>query len=179
VNSHERERAVASDPLALIGPRFRRDFGTGARLEITHPWARATSAAQKNGAAYMTIRNHGEERERLIAVRTGEARGAELHASTVTAEGVAQMRAAEALDIPPNGEAKLAPSGVHIMLVGLKGPLLEGVSSPMTLVFERAGEVNVEVEVMSVRANEKIDHDDAHASHAGTEHGSHGAGHQP
>jgi hypothetical protein len=148
-------------------------------LVIEHPWARATVAAQKNGAAYMTLRNRGSEPERLLAVRTDEARSAELHGSTITAEGVMQMRAAGPLDIPPEGEAKLAPSGVHIMLVGLKGPLFEGVTFPMTLVFERAGEVNVEVEVMGARANETIVHDEAHAPHAGTEHGGHGAGHQP
>ena len=154
------------------------EYGAGT-LEITHPWARTTSAAQKNGAAYMTIRNRGEEPERLIAVRTGEARGAELHASTVTAEGVAQMRAAGPLDIPPDGEAKLAPSGIHIMLVGLKGPLLEGVSFPMTLVFERTGEVNVEVEVMGTPTGHgggSSSAEDA-AEHGGQAGGDHGAQH--
>lgn len=140
-------------------------------LEIEHPWARATSPQQKNGAAYMDVRNSGGEPDRLLAVRTGEAGSAELHATTVTGDGVAQMRAVEAVDIPPGGEAALAPVGLHVMLVGLKGPLYEGVTFPMTLVFERAGEVGVEVEVMGAGTSATVDHD------AG--HGEHDAGHQP
>ena len=116
-------------------------------LTIEHPYARATVAVQKNGAAYMVIRNRGSEPDRLLGARTGEAQAAELHGTTVTAEGVARMRPAEAVEIPPGGEAKLAPGGLHVMLVGLGSPLVEGTSFPMTLVFERAGEVEVKVMV--------------------------------
>jgi copper(I)-binding protein len=120
-------------------------------LTIEHPHARATVAVQKNGAAYMVIRNRGSEPDRLLGARTGEAQAAELHGTTVDAEGVARMRPAEAVEIPPGGEAKLAPGGLHLMLVGLKRPLVEGTSFPMTLVFERAGEVEVEVMVEGLR----------------------------
>lgn len=153
--------SLASTPVAA------HEYKAG-NLEIEHPWARATSAQQMNGAAYMTVRNSGGEPDRLLAVRTGEAGSAELHTTTVTGDGVAQMRAVEAVDIPPGGEAALAPVGLHVMLVGLKGPLYEGVTFPMTLVFERAGEVGVEVEVMSPATSATVDHD-----------AEHGAGHQP
>jgi periplasmic copper chaperone A len=120
-------------------------------LTIEHPHARATVAVQKNGAAYMVIRNRGSEPDRLLGARTGEAQAAELHGTTVTAEGVARMRRAEAVEIPPGSEARLAPGGLHLMLVGLKTPLVEGTSFPMTLVFERGGEVEVEVMVEGLR----------------------------
>ena len=116
-------------------------------LTIEHPHARATVVVQKNGTAYMVIRNRGSEPDRLLGARTGEAQAAELHGTTVSPEGVARMRPAEAVEIPPGGEAKLAPGGLHLMLVQLKGPLVEGTTFPMTLVFERAGEVEVEVMV--------------------------------
>lgn len=152
-------------------------------LVVEHPWARATVAVQKNGAAYMTIRNRGHEPERLLAVRTGEAQAAEFHGTTVTAEGVAQMRPAGGVEVPSGGEAKLAPGGVHVMLGGLKRPLYEGVSFPMTLVFERAGEVDIEVEVIGARTKEMVDHDEDQVPVAEPGHGSHGAehgaGHKP
>jgi periplasmic copper chaperone A len=136
-------------------------------VTIVHPHARATAAAQKNGAAYMTIRNRGPEPERLLAVRTGEARSAELHGTTISADGVARMRPAEPLVIPPRGEVRLAPGALHVMLVGLKSPLFEGTSFPMILVFERAGEVEVEVMVEGAGAGQ-------------SGHGAdHGAGQEP
>jgi periplasmic copper chaperone A len=120
---------------------------TAGDVTIVHPHARATVAVQKNGAACTVVRNRGAEPERLLAVRTDEARSAELHGTTISADGVARMRPAKALEIPPGGEARLAPGGLHVMLVGLKTRLFEGTIFPMTLVFERAGEVQVEVMV--------------------------------
>jgi copper(I)-binding protein len=116
-------------------------------IVIEHPWARATAPVQKTGAAYMRIRNQGTEPERLLAARTVEAQSAKLHSSTITPEGVARMRPVETLEIPPGGEAKLAPGGLHLMLVELRGQLFEGTMFPITLVFERTGEVEIEVEV--------------------------------
>jgi copper(I)-binding protein len=138
-------------------------------LTIEHPYARATAEVQKNGAAYVVIRNHGSEPERLLGARIGEAQAVELHGTTVTAEGVARMRRAEAVEILPGGEARLAPGGLHLMLVGLKTPLVEGTSFPMTLVFERAGEVEVEVMVEGLRGGGAGGGQEGHG-------GGHGAG---
>jgi periplasmic copper chaperone A len=138
---------------ALGGPVAAQEKVAGT-LVVEHPHARATVAVQKNGAAYMVIRNRGSEPERLLGVRTAEAQSAELHGTTVTPEGVARMRPAEAVEVPPGGEATLAPGGLHVMLVGLTSPLVEGTSFLMTLVFERAGEVEVEVMVEGLRGGD-------------------------
>ena len=129
-------------------PSSAHEIEAGA-IVIVHPWARATGSPQRNGAAYMVIRNQGASPDRLLAARTGEAQSAGLHGSTVTPEGIARMRPVEAVEIPPKGEARLAPGGLHVMLGGLRGQLHEGTMFPLTLVFERAGEVQVEVEVTS------------------------------
>jgi copper(I)-binding protein len=137
--------------IALAAPVLAHEL-TAGDVVIDHPHAHATVAVQKNGAAYMIIRNRGSAPERLLAVRTNEARSAEVHGTTITPEGVAQMRRVEAINIPPDGEVRLAPGGLHVMLTGLKGPLVEGTSFPMTLVFARAGEVGVEVMVDGANA---------------------------
>lgn len=139
--------ALALGVTAAAVPARAHEIKAGAIL-IEHPWARTTTAAQKNGAAYMIIRNGGEAPERLLGARSIEAESAGLHGTTITTDGVARMRSAEAVEIPPGGEVRLTPGGVHVMLAGLKGRLFEGISFPMTLLFERAGEIAIEVEVM-------------------------------
>jgi hypothetical protein len=120
-------------------------------LTVVDPWARATIGSQKVGAAYVTIRNRGKEPDRLVGVRTDVAESAMLHASSVTSEGVAEMRPVDSVEIPPGGEARLAPRGTHVMLMGLKAPLVAGKSFPLTLEFERAGAVKVEAKVQGGR----------------------------
>ena len=120
-------------------------------LTVVDPWARATIGSQNVGAAYVTVRNRGKVADRLVGVRTDAAESAALHSSTVTSEGVAEMRPVDSVEIPPGGEAKLAPRGTHVMLTGLKAPLVAGKSFPLTLEFERAGTVEVEAKVESGR----------------------------
>lgn len=148
------ERRVAAVVLGLVAaglaamPSSSHEIRKG-EVSIEHPWARATLPAQENGAVYMVIRNRGTEAERLLAARTGEAQRAELHGSAATTEGFALVRPAGALEIPPGSEARLSPGGGHVALGGLWGQLFEGTMFSVTLVFERAGEVEVEVEVVS------------------------------
>lgn len=109
-------------------------------LVIENPWAR--ESVTRTGAAYLTVRNDGSEDDRLIGVASEVAEEAELHTSVVE-DGVMRMRPAEAVEVPAHGEAVLEPGGLHVMLVGLRAPLEEGGSFPLTLVFENAGEVEV------------------------------------
>lgn len=143
-------------------------------LVIEHAWARATTAVQKNGSVYMTIANHGGEPDRLVGARSSAAGSATLHVNTVTPEGVVQMRSVDTVDIAPGGEVRLAPGGLHIMLSGLSAPLAGDTKVPMTLVFERAGEVAVEVEVMAHGAQPSGHGDDSAAAGAAMDHGAHG-----
>lgn len=114
-------------------------------IQVEQPWARA--AATANSAAYLTLENHGTDPDRLVAVATPAARSAELHTTSVDAQGVASMRPVQAIDLPAGGQAQLAPGGLHIMLMGLTQPLEVGQHFPVTLTFEKAGEMTVEVAV--------------------------------
>ena len=68
-------------------------------------------------------------------------------AVTIDAQGVGRMVPVQAVDVPSGAEAKLAPGGLHVMLIGLKQPLKEGQTFPLTLNFEHAGPVTVEVAI--------------------------------
>ena len=118
-------------------------------LVIERPWARASIGASRPGAAYFTVRNAGSEDDLLTEVETSAAHMAEMHVTEVK-DGVASMAPVETLEIPAGGEATLAPGGIHVMLMMLTAPLKEGESFPMTLVFERAGRIEVDVPVYGI-----------------------------
>jgi len=116
-------------------------------ITIHSPWARATFAMAKTGVAYVTIRNEGDQADRLVAASAEVAKKADLHESLME-DGVMKMRPAGAIEIPAGGMAMLEPGGYHIMFMGLVAPFKEGESFPLTLVFERAGRVDVMVDVL-------------------------------
>jgi copper(I)-binding protein len=117
------------------------DVKLGA-LTVHAPWARASIGAAKAGAAYFTVYNEGEEVDRLVAVASPVAKHAGLHTNLIE-DGVAKMRPVEAVEVAPGEPAVLRPGGLHVMFMGLKAPLVEGEKFPLTLTFERAGEIEV------------------------------------
>jgi copper(I)-binding protein len=121
-------------------------------LEIDTPWARATVGAGRPSAAYLTIRNTGEQPDRLVAVETPVAARVDVH-EMAEEGGTMKMRPAEPLEIPPGGEVRLEPGGLHIMLMQLRAPLVQGGEVPLTLVFEQAGEVTVMAPVGAIGAS--------------------------
>lgn len=119
-------------------------------LEIGHSWSRATAPTAPTGAVYFAVENHGDTADRLLGATGDVADAVELHRSSTDDAGTAQMDPLDGIDIPAHGEAELAPGGDHIMLIGLHAPLKEGTSFPLTLTFEHAGTVTVDVEVQSI-----------------------------
>lgn len=116
-------------------------------IAIVDAWARPSAIAGGNGAGYFTVENRGEEADNLLRVEADVSKSVELH--TMTMEGmVMRMRKIDAAAVPPHGQLVFAPGGNHVMFVGLKAPLKEGDSLPVTLVFEHAGAIEA---VMSVR----------------------------
>ncbi len=97
------------------------------------------------GAAWLTIRNMGGE-DRLVGAESPAAARVEIH-THIHEGGVMMMRKVEGIDVPAGGEAALEPGGDHLMLFGLTGVLKAGDRFPLTLLFEKAGAVTVEVRV--------------------------------
>jgi copper(I)-binding protein len=113
------------------------------KLEVTHPWARATAKSAKVAAGYMAIANNGTEPDRLLGVESDVAEKVELHQS-INEGGIMKMRKlADGVALPVGGVAALEPGGVHVMFAGLKAPLVEGQPFAATLVFEKAGRLAV------------------------------------
>ncbi|PWC78037.1 copper chaperone PCu(A)C [Azospirillum sp. TSH64] len=137
---------AAAIALFGAGTALAHGFKAGA-IEIGHPWARATAPSAPNGGAYLSLTNTGTTEDRLVGASTPAAEKAELH-THLNENGVMKMReVAGGIPVPAGEAVKLAPGGLHIMLLGLKQPLVKGAHIPMTLRFEKAGTVEVEIAV--------------------------------
>lgn len=122
-------------------------------ISVSNPWSRMTIGTERPAVFYVEIRNEGETADRLTGIETPVAAMPMLH-RTVVEDGVASMPHAEAIEIPAGETVGLAPGGHHGMLMGLTAPLTEGESFPVTLQFERAGAVEIDTRVLSIRAQE-------------------------
>lgn len=137
---------LAAIALAFLATAaFAHDYLIGG-VAIDHPWARASIGQAKAGAVYMTLANKGAQSDRLIAAATGVAKKAGLHIHLMQ-NGVMKMRPVKAIEVTPGAPAVLKPGGLHIMLTGLKAPLAEGTRFPLTLTFEKAGSIEIQVKV--------------------------------
>jgi copper(I)-binding protein len=121
---------------------------TGA-VEITDAWARATPGGAENGAAYLTMA--APSGDRLTGISTPVAKQAELHAMKMEG-GIMTMTPLPAIDLPPGRPVTLKPGTVHIMLSGLKQPLVAGQTVPLTLHFAKGGTREVMAAVGKVGA---------------------------
>ena len=115
-------------------------------LEVDAAWARASIGTSRPGAAYFTVRNLGDEADRLTGLSSPVSAMPMLHETTLS-EGVSRMAHVEAAEIPAGGELTLESGGMHVMLMELTTPLKEGATFPLTLTFEAGGEITVEVPV--------------------------------
>ena len=120
-------------------------------IMITDAFARASAGAAKNAAAFMTLNNHSDRDDHLVAVRTTRARKAELH-THIDDQGVMRMRPVARITVPAGAAAKLKPGGDHVMFMGLTAPLKKGDTLSLTLVFEHAGEIEVAVRIGAIGA---------------------------
>jgi copper(I)-binding protein len=119
-------------------------------ITIENPWTRA-AGANANGAGFMALRNTGTAPDRLVSAASPAARVVELH--THIREGdVMRMRPVADIPVPPGQTVRLQPGGLHVMLIGLTRPLERGQQIPVTLRFERGGEVTVMLEVQAAGA---------------------------
>jgi copper(I)-binding protein len=133
-------------------------------------------------AAFMVIHNHGGPPDRLVDVRSDIAARTELHTHSADADGVMRMGRVEGgFDLPTDGEILMQRGADHVMFMGVEEPLAEGQVIPLTLVFETAGEIVVDVVVGAGQMGEDAmghgDMDHGDMDHGGMDHGAIDHGH--
>jgi copper(I)-binding protein len=123
-----------------------------ANIVVTQAWSRATPGGSKVAGGYLTVENKGSAPDRLLSASTKAAKKIEVHQMAVN-EGVMTMRPVEGgLSIEPGRTVKFAPGGLHLMIIGLSAPLVQGDKVPVALKFEKAGEITVSFDVRAMGA---------------------------
>lgn len=142
-------RTLLMASLALLtAPALAHDYVQGD-IAIGHPWTRVANAGG-TGAGFMTLRTTGAA-DRLISASSPAARTVELHVMIRDGD-IMRMRPVADIPMPTGQTVTLAPGGLHIMLIGLTRPIELGGRVPLTLRFEGAGEVTVELAVQRAGA---------------------------
>jgi copper(I)-binding protein len=128
----------------LFGPSVRADPSAQATsVTVRDAWARASTGAA--AAVYLTLIG-GDATDQIAGISTQIAATADVHES-FTDNGIMKMRAAPSVDVPAGKTVTFAPGGYHIMLMGLRQPLVAGQSFPLTVSFLHAAPVTVDVKV--------------------------------
>jgi copper(I)-binding protein len=121
-------------------------FPASAQVRIDGAWARPTVPGQQGGGGFLSLTSSSGDR--LIGGSTPLAQRFELHTMAMKGD-VMEMRQIDAIELPAGKTVELKPGGLHVMFIGLKQPLALGSKVPVTLTFEKAGQVKVEFEVAS------------------------------
>lgn len=136
---------------ALIAGSAVAQSGNKPAVQAVNVWARATPQGAKTGAAYMTLVNKGPADDRLIGATTPVAGEARIHSMSME-NGVMMMRPVPGIDVKAGATSVLAPGGFHVMLMDLKQKLVQGRSFPLTLIFAKAGKVEVTARIAGIAA---------------------------
>lgn len=140
-----------------------------AEIEIHDQYARSSNTMA--GAAFMTIHNHGDTDDHLIGVTSDAAARVELHTHIEDADGVMRMTHVDAgFDLPAGGQIVMKRGAEHVMFMGLTDAFEQDDIITITLLFENAGDVVVEIPV----DQDRVDMDHGEMDHSNMDHGSDG-----
>jgi copper(I)-binding protein len=146
-----RHLALAALVAILALPAFALDYKLGA-IEIGHPWSRATPPTAESGGGYLVLKNTGTTPDRLIAVKSPAADRVEIHEMKMDGNIMRMREVEKGIEIPPGATVELKPGGFHVMFMGLKAPFAKEAKVPLTLVFEKAGSIDVDLMVQAMGA---------------------------
>jgi copper(I)-binding protein len=115
-------------------------------LSVTNAWSRSTPPGVTVGVAYFTLKNDTAKSDRLLKISTPVASKVQVHRTEIL-DDIARMREVAVLHLDAGQTLEFAPNGMHLMLTGLKQPLVEGKTFEIELLFEVAGPRKVKVAV--------------------------------
>lgn len=150
--------------IALINGALAAEIAIGD-ITVSNAWTRATPPNAMAGGGFLVITNKGTAGDKLVAASAPITARTELHEMAVI-DGVMKMRQMESgIPVPAGATVELKPGGLHVMFMDIKQPLKEGETLPITLTFEKAGTVTVDMPIAKIGAKE-MNHD-MHGGHGG------------
>ena len=143
--------------LALVTAAAAHDFKVGA-LVIDHPWSRATPKGAAVAGGYMKITNTGTTPDRLTGGTTEAAKKFEIHEMKMEGSVMKMRELSGGIEIPPGATVELKPGSYHIMMTTLARPFTKGDFVKASLIFEKAGKVDIEFAVDAAGGGGTKDH---------------------
>lgn len=122
-------------------------------VTVQAAWTRATTPENRTAAVYFTISNIGKAQIDLIGVRTDRASIETLHQTTIDLNGIARMSAKPEQRIKPGSTIAFEPGGLHVMLIDVEKPLIEGEILPLRLEFYDGDDLTVDVPILALDAD--------------------------
>lgn len=122
-------------------------------------WVRLVPPVAKNSAAYMELKNTGDEILQVESASSPVAEVVEVHQTSMV-DGVMRMSEVKGLQVPVDGNVQLKPGGYHIMLIKLKSPLKKDQAVPLTLKFTTGQVLTVNARVKAMQG--KMAHQHKH-----------------
>lgn len=104
-------------------------------VEILDPFVRLAPESAQNTGAFMLLKNKSAESIFVIKAENTASNKTELHAH-VNENGVMKMAEVPEIEIPAGSELALKPGSFHVMLMGLKAPLVENQTIQLVLTFK-------------------------------------------
>ncbi|WP_404402937.1 copper chaperone PCu(A)C [Pelagibacterium halotolerans] len=121
-------------------------------LTISGAFTRAMLPNAPVGGGYFTVTNSGDSADRLIGASSPVAGDVQIHEMMMSGDVMEMRKLDNGVEIPAGGEVSFAPGRLHLMFMQLSEPFKEGTQVPVTLTFERAGDVSVLLDVGGIGA---------------------------
>lgn len=156
-------RAALVAAILVVTPAFAHNgvIHLGA-INISLPFTRATLPNAPVGGGFLTIENEGPEADRLISATSPAADVVQIHEMAMEGDIMKMRQLADGLELPAGQIVVLSPGGFHLMFMGLKQAFVEGETVPVTLVFEKAGTVEIALPVLGTAADAAVAGEHAH-----------------
>lgn len=151
--------ALAATLVSIAAPVLAQNHDTRAAeitagdLTLSGAFTRATLPNAPVGGGYVTIINNGDEADRLVAAESPFSPDVQIHQMAVVNDVMEMNELEDGLEIPAGETVTLAPGGLHLMFMDISEPFVEGETVPVTLTFEKAGEVEIELSVEAFGAS--------------------------
>ncbi|SMQ85627.1 hypothetical protein SAMN06295905_2914 [Devosia lucknowensis] len=149
--------AIAQDASAHAAHAETAPVTVGA-IEISGAFTRATLPNAPVAGGFLTLTNTGAEDDRLVSVDSPIAREGQIHEMAMQGDVMRMRQLADGLVIPAGATVVLEPGGYHLMFMGLTGAIAEGDAVPVTLTFEKAGTVTLDLRAGATAAAAPMSH---------------------
>ena len=118
-----------------------------AGIEIGQPWARSAVRTPSQAGGFFVVTNKGALPDRLVAASSPIAEKVEIHAIKVVGAAIRMGPRPDGLAVEAGGTLTLKPRGYHLLLSGVGAPPAVGARLPVSLTFEKAGRIDIELAV--------------------------------